>query len=74
MFFKKNLLRDSHFSVHINTSDDGSESGDTEHDVVNGVVLGLRLREQNAEIDDDDLLWESEEGRDSKIPEFDVAS
>ena len=73
MFFKQDLLRDAHFPVHINASDDGSEERNCKHDVVDSAVLRLLLREQDADVHDDDLLWQCEEGGDGKVPEFHIA-
>jgi hypothetical protein len=52
---------------------DGHGKGDAEDDVLGGVV-GFFLQEEDAQVDEEDLFGEGQEGGEGEGPEVDVAS
>lgn len=72
LLFQQQLLDGAHLEVDPDSHCDGDDEDGAEHDGFDDIVVTL-LQEQHAEVDEEDLLGEREEGCDDEMPELDVA-
>lgn len=71
---QEHLLDPAHLDPYVDGESDSQDECRAEDDVLDGVVaVLLLLDEEDAEVDEDDLLRQRQEGRDGEVPELDVA-
>lgn len=68
----QDLLHLGHLEPDPDPEDDGDDEDCAEHEVLADVGL-LLLDEEHAEVDEEDLFGEGEQGGDEEVPELDVA-
>ena len=72
LLLEQQLLHFRHLQPDPDAQDDGDDEDGAEHEVLADVGFFL-LDEQDAEVDEEDLLGQREEGRDEEVQEFHVA-
>ena len=72
LLLEQHLLDLAHLPPDVHGHDDGHGERNAKHNVL-GRAVGLVLDEQHAEVDEEDLLGQGEQGRDGEAPEVDVA-